>query len=477
MKHTLAKGTLYLTISSLIFMISGYVINIWLGRQLGPEAYGVYGIIIALVTAINLTQTAGLPTAVAKYVAGNIDQAESIYKTGLILQTITTISLSFLLLCFSGVIASLLQDPALTPYLQVASLIFPLYGLFALVTGYYNGLHLFKKQALLHIIYSLLKIVFIIMLTILFHLYGVIIGFIASTACTLLAGLHIPKTTLTFPYKKLITFSLPLIGIAIFSNLLQSIDLFFVKALMKSHEAPGLYTAGQNISRIPFFALNALSVVLLPSISKSISKKNKKATKQLVRKALRIALLLCVPLVFFMSATSMQLIDLIYSSQYLPAAQSLSILLLGIGFLTIFTLVSNILSGAGNPRTPLVISLIGNIVTASLCLLLIPFLGLNGAALATTCGSFLAMILAVIMLYIKWQTGIPFKSSFKIFSAAFIAWLMTQLFIIPVLLLPLFYLFLFALYFGLLFLMKEIQQEDIMLVKAIIQIKNNETKR
>ena len=35
--------------SSLVFMISGYLINLWLGKQLGPASYGIYGVIISLI--------------------------------------------------------------------------------------------------------------------------------------------------------------------------------------------------------------------------------------------------------------------------------------------------------------------------------------------------------------------------------------------------------------------------------------------
>src|SRR5262249_32395015 len=60
MKGTLGRGTLFLTISSFFFMVSGYLVNIWLGKTLGPKVYGLYGIIITLMTIVNITQTSGL---------------------------------------------------------------------------------------------------------------------------------------------------------------------------------------------------------------------------------------------------------------------------------------------------------------------------------------------------------------------------------------------------------------------------------
>src|SRR6266568_179226 len=106
-------------------MLSGYLINIWLGRYLGPAAYGIYGIIISLATIINLTQTTGLPQAVSKYISSDAENSEAIYKTGFVIQLISTSLVSIVFFLFSNAIAHLLKDRTFTPYLQLSALIFP----------------------------------------------------------------------------------------------------------------------------------------------------------------------------------------------------------------------------------------------------------------------------------------------------------------------------------------------------------------
>lgn len=468
MNTHVARGAVFLTISSIIFIISGYIINIWLGRYLGPAEYGIYGIIISLVSIINITQTAGIPLAVSKYVASNLEKAEVVYKTGFILQVVSTGIISLLFFMLSTPIALMLKDRSLIPYIQLAAFIFPLYGIFALITGYYNGLHNFKKQAVLHIVYSIVKIITIIPFTIFFHLPGVIVGFILSPFLTLLTGFHLPRSITSFSYKKLIAFSLPLIGIAIFSNLLQSIDLFFVKILLTSENAPGYYTASQNISKIPFYALSSLSIVLLPTISRTVSQNLEEETKNYINNCIRIVLILCAPIVLFMSATSTYLLHFIYSSEYIPAAESLSILLIGIAFLTMFTVQSNILNGAGNPKAPLLIAIISVIVTALLCLLLIPSENLNGAALATTIGSFVAMILTTILVYKKFKTLPSLQSILKILFASLPLYFLLRTITFPLFLLPFLYLFIFSIYIVLLILMKELTKTDVAMLISLV---------
>ncbi len=469
MTNSLAKGTFYLTFSSIIFLVSGYLINILLGRFLGPENYGLYGIVISLVTIINLAQNSGLPFTVSKYVSSESDKEEAIYRTGFYLQIASTIFASILFFFLSGVIANLLKDPGLASYLQLAALIFPFYGTFALLTGYYNGLHKFGTQALLHITYSILKIITIIILAYYFRLFGVIIGFIISPLIALLIKFHIPKrTNINFSYKKLIAFSIPLIGVAIFANVLQSIDLFFVKGITHSDKLAGFYTANQNVAEIPYFALTALASVLFPSISKHISQNLHHEAKKLISKSLRFSLLILIPGILLISATSATLLTFLFSSAYLPGATSLSILVIGSGFFTLFFIFVTIINSSGHPTKSSFLAGIGVIISSLLCLFLIPSFGLIGAALATTIAAFIVMVGAAVIVYRKFGVLFSLKSSIKIITASLLIYFLAWIIVVPNLLLPLLYLFLFALYSGLLFLLKEITREDIKMVSDML---------
>jgi hypothetical protein len=71
------------------------------------------------------------------------------------------------------------------------------------------------------------------------------------------------------------------------------------------------------------------------------------------------------------------------------------------------------------------------------------------------------MLLAGISLYITFKTIIHLISFIKIVSCSIIVYLLAQLYIPSTILLPLFYIFLFAIYIGLLIILKEIKQDDI----------------
>lgn len=469
MATSIKKGLVYLSVSSGIFVVAGYVVNLWLGRYLGPVNYGMYGVVISLMSMVNLVQSAGLPNAVSKYIAEDESNADGILAKGLTLQTVATIIITFTYFLLSAFIANLLQDRSLIPYIQLSAFILPAYGIFNLYVGYYNGLHRFGRQALLSIAYSVVKIIAVVGLSSVLFLTGALAGFIIAPAIALATGFRLPKRFDTdFPAKKLILFSLPLIGFALFSTLQQSVDLYLIKALSVSAKDPGYYTASQNIARISFFGLSAFSIVLFPSISRSVGQKNIEKTKDLINRSLRYVLMILLPITLMISATSGNIIKLLYSSSYLPAQESLSILVIGFAFLTIFGVCANILNGAGSPRLSMAIALLSAGLSALLCLILIPSMGIAGAAWATTAGGFVSVLLAASQVYRKFRRLVSPVSILRILFASIVLYAIARFFQPGSIMLPVFYLLLFVLYVLLLTLIGEITAKDWNTLKRLL---------
>lgn len=469
MKSVFLRGTFFLSISTVIFVASGYAINLVLGRVLGPKDYGIYGVVIALWSAVNLILTTGLPQAVSQNIAGNQSKSEEILKSSLIIQTFSVIFISVIYFFSAGSISYLLHDMSLIPFIQLSALIIPFNSTYSLYLGYFNGLHNFKRQSIIDSVYAITKFISIVTLVYFFHIYGALIGFVFAACMASIVGFHYPKKSKEiFPYKKLIVFSFPLIGFTAFSTLHQSIDLLLVKSLLHIQVSPGYYTADQNIAKIPFFILGALSGAIFPTISHSVSQNLEEKTQKLIHQAIKLVLIIVTPTVLLISATSSHLLSLLYSARYAPAASSLTILSIGMGFFTIFILLSNIISGAGRPKVSLIISMIGFVVTTILCILFIPRFGLNGAALGTTIGSFIVMSVASIFVYKTFKTFINPQSIVRILGSSIIVFLLAKYISIPDIFLPVMYICMFVIYISLLFLLHEISVKEILFIRPFL---------
>ncbi len=469
MKTSIAKGAVLLTISSFVFAISGYLINIWLGRNLGPEAYGIYGIVISIWSFINLITVSGIPTAIAKHISANEKETGSIFKSAFNLQILWSSFITILFLLSAPLLAKIFKDERLVVYFRISALIIPFYSMQALFVSYYNGLRDFARQAKMHIIYPITKLIFVIALSYFWGIKGALIGFLIAPIITLCLYFSLPKQNVpNFPITKLILYSMPIIGFTIFFSLLMSIDLYFVKILLPNTIETGYYTAIQNIASIPFFLFSALSMVIFPNISKNVQKGLNIESSKIIRNSLRFVVLILLPLGILISKTAQPLIKLIFGLRYIQASDSLAILIAGYCFLTLFQLIANILNGAGKPAISLRAAFIGILSSSISCYILIPKLGIRGAAYSTTFASIISVIISSFSLRKYFISLINIRSLINALIASIIIYFICSVLYFEGVGLIIFYVVLGSLYLGLLFMLREFSEYDINLFTTLI---------
>jgi len=475
MKNIIARGTLWIMFSQIVFMFSNYLIHIFLGRTFGPELYGVFGIVLSLIVIVQIFLQKGLPQAVSKFIAEHKDKQKSIYKTSIRLQFY--LAAFFTLIYFLGadmIATSFLKDPELTNYLRFSSILILPMAFFALYSsGFLNGARLFKQQSYTRVIHSLAKL-FLVFLAVFvgFRIYGLVGAYIIATIIAFFAAkffFKVKQTEVLFSKKKLIFFALPIIIFSAAYKLTRYLDLLFIKRILADDSLAGFYTSAMTLSEISLFLFAALPFTLLPSISKSTAEKDIKTTNSYINKSLRYALLLMIPLAFLISATSKNIISLLYSSKFIDAAPALSILVFGATFLSLFSINCSIITGSGKPKIAMLFGSILIPISISLNYLLIPVYGIKGAAISTTITTFLGMIMTSAYVYKKFKTLVSVKSVIKIILASFFIYYLALQHQFSGVELLFTYLILVGTYFLTLFVLKEIKQEDIVLIKKIIK--------
>ncbi|TFG42371.1 MAG: hypothetical protein E4H43_03245, partial [Bacteroidia bacterium] len=178
-KQNVTQGTIYLMFAQVAFVASGYAIHIGLARLLGPSAYGIYAVIISLMTMVNLILTTGIPQAVSKYVAHEDGSAKEIRNTALKMQLVFSLVIFSVYFLLAEQIALLLNDASLTPYLRASSFIVPGYAVYSILVGNLNGLREYKKQAITAVSYSIFKATFILAMVVVgYAVMGAVVGFV-----------------------------------------------------------------------------------------------------------------------------------------------------------------------------------------------------------------------------------------------------------------------------------------------------------
>jgi len=113
---------------------------------------------------------------------------------------------------------------------------------------------------------------------------------------------------------------------------------------------------------------------------------------------------------------SKEILGLIFftNPEYMNGFMSLSILVIGMTFYSIYSISSSIVQGIGNPKIPMYLLIVGCIVTFILGWYMIPCLGIVGGALATTVSSVLMTVPMFMIQFRLTQTNPPYEFIFKV---------------------------------------------------------------
>ena len=475
-----SSALVWLTASEIIFNIAGYVIHSSVGRILGPAEYGRYSIIVTMTTMIIILIGNGIPTAMSKYLAEIFESAPEkilgIKYKAIRLQAILMLGVTAVFFFAAPILAWALHDASLTPLFQLSSLIIPAFAAASFYFYYFTGLHFFRLQAFLKTMRALGRVIFIISFAYFFGVRGAVSGYIAAPifvfTIALLCDIFIThryfpavkqskSTVIAFSGKTLLTYAWPLTLFLLFYEFILTLDLYFVKSLLGSDYLTGIYNAAITVGRIPYYLFYALTIILLPAISKTTAERNTEETKSLVSKSLRLMTLLLFPLVTLMIAYSSQILHLFYGAKYIEAAEPMNIFTVGVGFLTAFYVLSFALNGANLVKVPMKLALFGFLGMIILNFLLIPKLALIGAALSTTLVSLILMIAILIYTKRHFDIHIPIKTFFLSFTSSIIITLLAKLFPIGAFSFIFSGAILFFFYFALLKLFGELTPEDI----------------
>lgn len=388
--HRLGPGAFAATAASALFVASGYFINVALGRLFGPADYGLFGVAIGLMTLVNALQISAVPQAIATMAAERIYSTADLIRTGAFIQISTGFLLAAVLFGLAQPLANVFGDVRLIVLFQVAALTLPLYAGFTLLLSFAGGQGQYVRQGVLLSTYSVTKAAFAVGLGALFSLPGAVAGYLAAPVVGIIAARRLViRGGRVLPLRPILAASLPLLLTATFTVGHLNVDLFIVKALLPQASDAGYYTAAQNISRVPYYLMTGLAILLVPAVARAVSSGHEAST--MVGQALRFGLLVVAPTSALLVGTADDIVVLLYGETYLPAAPVLRLLCVAMGFFALCALIASILAGAGNPYRAAAAAGAGTAVTAAAGSLLVVEHGIGGAGTATLLGTAVAL--------------------------------------------------------------------------------------
>ena len=421
------RGTVYITASKLWFMVSGYGIHFILPRLMSTEQFGMYQVVVGVVSIINAVIITGTYQTVSKRISEDDQSAGSVKATALKLQILVGGGASLAFFLLAPVVASYLNDDRLVNYLRLASLITLSYSFYAVFTGYFNGRKQFLTQAMLDMTYSTLKLAFVVLLVWLgLGVAGGIGGFALAAATVLvLSAIAAGKANrgTEVRARDLLGFQSYLLLFTLAMNLLQKTDLILVKALSSpdatlASENAAYYGAAVNVANITYQVIISATFVIFPLVSQATFAKDREKTQAYVTNTLRYTLIIMAVVATLFSANARDVLSLVYPQNYQAGSAALSIVAYGMLLFGLFYIVTTIISASGHPGVSLLIGLLTLGASAALNVLLIPSYGLAGAAAATTASMLAGAIAGCAYVRVRFGALMPPRSVVRITGCA-----------------------------------------------------------
>lgn len=409
-KHTILKGTFILTATGFLSRFIGFFYRMFLSHTFGEESVGLYQLIFPIYALCFSLTTAGIEVALSRCVARKValsrhKEERQLLYVGLFLSiALSTVTAAILQTNASAFSIYILGDIRCEPLLIAISYSLPFASVHSCICGYYLGRKQTKIPALAQLIEQIARVfsVYVIYMialkkeqpvTILFAVIGLVIGEIVSslfciqcfTYGKVFARIHFILKNNFSHLKELLKLSVPLTANRILLNILQSIEAISIPIRLQQYG----YTSSDALSAygvltgmalpcilFPSAITNAVSTMLLPTVTEIQTSNNWKQLKKLIQKVI----LYCFSLGFFCC-----ILFLLFGNwigTILFHSQLAGNFLLTLSWICPFlyansTLIS-IINGLGNTTISFLINTFGLFIRIIGVIVFIPQIGLNG---------------------------------------------------------------------------------------------------
>lgn len=470
--QTIAKNSAVLLLSQIISYTLTFFSTIYIARYLGTDGFGILSFALAFAGMVSIFADMGLNTLIVREVARNKSSTDKYLTNVLVIKTILAV---FTFLTVSVVINLLNYPPEtiLIVYLLAFSII--LNSIFGIFNSIFQAYEKMEYQAVGQILNSVT--IFVIVLTAIYLNLNVIafaFNYLIASIIVLVYSVvvylwkfHLPEIRVDLSFwKPTLKESSPYGLIGIFSMVYVWIDSLFL-SLFQGNDAVGIYNAAYKLVMVFLFIPTIFNLSIFPVMSNFFIK-SKKSLRRTVEKYFNFMVLIGTPLAVGCTILADKIIFTVFGAQFSGSIIALQILIWSILFIFLNSPFVQLMSSIDKQRTLTKIVAICMIVNVILNLLFIPRFSYIAASIVTVITEFLVLsisLYAANKLDYRISKG-QVKFILKVILASLVFG--AFLFYFKNFNLPLIVLLAALIYLGVIYLTKCIEQEDIHLIKDIL---------
>lgn len=384
---------------------------------MGTEWLGIYQLIFPIYGIAFTIYATGIQTSISRLVAAemakrNPKNAYKILRMGLILSVSLALILSLITYLYADWLAArFLLESRSAPSIKILSIVFPFCGVTSCINGYYYGLKKTAVPAITQLLEQLVRVVAVYLfalssgngdlsVTCEMAVIGLVIGEVISSIYNFISVFitKSPATLLLYGpdpnakasrrrkiIKDLLQMSVPLTSNRLFINILHSMEAVLIPTMLRrfgmtNSDALSYYgiLIGMSIPFIlfPTAMINALAVLLLPTISEAQAVNNHTLIGTTTSIAIKYSLIIGIMSTGVFLAFGQQLGNAIFHNE--TAGEYLRVMAWLCPLIYLTTTLSSVINGLGKTHITFINSVVGSLLKIALITVLIPRFGITG---------------------------------------------------------------------------------------------------
>ena len=394
-KQTIAKNTVWLTISNFGGRIFKAAIVIYAARVLGTAGYGVFSYAVTLAGFFTFFADPGINSVLIREGAkANPEERRSLFSASFILK-IFFIGIGVLLVLFVAPFFSTL--PGAKILLPLIALMIVFDSLREFFSSFFRAQEKMQWDAAAFIAANLsIAILGLLFLRLAPTPFSISWAYAIGTAIGALVSIWFLRYNAKDLFariswnriKSIIATAWPFAIVSALGILLTNTDILII-SWMKNASDVGIYSAAIRIIQVLYVVPGIIQLSTLPALARAANKDND-AFRRGLERTLGLIFLVSIPLSFGGAILGTPIMRLVFGSPYAIGGIAFSILMLGIFFDYTTGIVSNAIFAYDHQKSLIISSAIGGVSNIVFDLLLIPHWGIAGSAVATLCAQILS---------------------------------------------------------------------------------------
>lgn len=412
LREVLKKASLVLILRFLQTGL-GFVLNILVAKLFGAEGVGAYYLALTVTGIGTAAGCFGLENTFVRFIAANAgqkrwEQIAGVYRQGTLLALVTS-TLTFITIFANAawIAEKIFSDASLVGILQIMSISIVPASLLSLNNSALMGLKRPSVGMIPLLSHTLLNIILLFPLRSLLGIEGLAVAYVVSNIIALAVGLYfwhhylpqINRLWGIFDFRLLLRTSFPLMLIAlvkVFSNWTGT----FVLGVFASTEDVGVYGVALRVALLTTFVLTAVNSIVAPKFAELYEERDTKTLGKLARDTASVLALVAFPFLVLFVFFPGWILNF-FGDDFVRGGTALTILAIG-NFINVATgSVGRLLIMTGYEKLVQYNVFGAVLLNILLSLILIPRLGITGAALATATTFVIQNLISVWLVYWK----------------------------------------------------------------------------